>query len=222
MSELEDLIAERCQDPGQKFWSQTYSGVAFSLLHPDAEMVRIQDIAHHLSLINRFNGATKIAYNVAEHSVSVSYIVAGQAKEEGRPQHEVDRIAFQGLLHDAAEAYMGDTVRPMKRILPEFFELIEERVNAAISKRFNVELEQLPAEIHHADTVMLMTEKRDLMGPPPRPWKEAQARSAPQPLRKPILIPMSAYEAERVFLDRFHSLYPLRGVDGRVGGKPVV
>jgi len=207
--DLEFLLAERCTDPGQKFWSQTYSGVAFSLLHPEPEMVKIEDIAHHLSLINRFNGATKFPYSVAEHSLSVSYYLSSNDCAS-LSAFEAQKLMLQGLLHDAAEAYTGDIVRPFKRILPEFFEIVEERINIAIGLRFNVTLDSLPASVHHADAVMLMTEKRDLLRPSPRKWTDANAKSTPQPLKQPILHPSNYTSIRQAFLDRFHSLYPLK------------
>lgn len=92
-------------------WVETESGVAFDLLTPRAEDVRIEDIAGHLSKINRYAGATVGAsgYTVAQHSVHVSRIL----ETWGAP------IAVQreGLLHDAPEAYYGDVSSPVQRAL---------------------------------------------------------------------------------------------------------
>ncbi len=74
---------------------QTHSGGTFDLLNPDPADVRTEDIAHALSQIARYTGHTDTPYSVATHSVHVSQIV--------RPG-----LASLALLHDAAEAYLGD------------------------------------------------------------------------------------------------------------------
>lgn len=65
------------------------------------EDVRIEDIAHHLALINRFNGGTPKPISVAQHSVLVSRLLP-------------DEHALAGLLHDASEAYLGDVTKWLK------------------------------------------------------------------------------------------------------------
>lgn len=85
-------------------WMQTYTGRKFWPLNPRAEEVYIEDIAHSLALSCRFNGHCKVFYSIAQHSVLVSQIV--------KPTQQL--IA---LLHDSAEAYLGDIIRPIKRFL---------------------------------------------------------------------------------------------------------
>lgn len=81
---------------------QTYTGKLFTPYDPNPDDIDINDIAHSLSLINRFNGHTKIPYSVAEHSLWVS-------------RHcKSNSVALLGLLHDASEAYLGDIARPLK------------------------------------------------------------------------------------------------------------
>ncbi|HCF1831058.1 TPA: phosphohydrolase, partial [Pseudomonas aeruginosa] len=64
-------------------------------------------------------------------------------------------------LHDATEAYIGDMVRPLKELLPDFRQ-IEAVIWSAICERFDLD-EQLPAEVKRADLIALATERRDLM-----------------------------------------------------------
>ncbi len=82
----------------------TYSGKLVNVLDPAPEDISIEDIAHSLSQTNRFNGHTSFPYSVAQHSVMVSRVVA----------KEIPRLALLGLLHDAAEAYTGDIISPIK------------------------------------------------------------------------------------------------------------
>lgn len=83
-------------------WIQTYSGLAFDPFMPSFADIRIEDIAHQLALTNRYGGATKVPYSVAQHSV----LVAGFVPPESR---------LAALLHDAAEAYLGDVPAPIRR-----------------------------------------------------------------------------------------------------------
>src|ERR1700683_336889 len=82
-------------------WIVTFSGRRFYVLDPRPSDVRIEDIAHSLSLQCRFNGHVKNFYSVAQHSVLVS--------ERCDPAD-----ALYGLLHDASEAYIGDMSAPLK------------------------------------------------------------------------------------------------------------
>src|SRR5690349_6806238 len=95
----------------------THSGVQFDLLKPDPSVVHLEDIAHALSHLCRYTGHCNRFYSVAEHSVIVSLMV---------PPSE-PKLAMQGLLHDATEAYVNDLARPLKDLLPEYKE-IEMRV----------------------------------------------------------------------------------------------
>jgi len=88
----------------------TFSGIAFDLLDPKPEMILVEDIVHSLSLINRFNGAAKFPYSVAQHSLYVAGLLPPELK-------------LQGLLHDAPEAYVGDMVSPLKKIMTEYKEV---------------------------------------------------------------------------------------------------
>ncbi|WP_313104939.1 phosphohydrolase [Stutzerimonas nitrititolerans] len=129
-------------------WILTRTGRRFDLLMPKASQVTTLDIAHALANICRFNGHTSRHYSVAQHSLLVASIVPAE--------HQL-----AALLHDTTEAYVGDMVRPLKALLPDYSS-IENGIWLAICERFNLEPE-LPACIHEADMVALATERRDLM-----------------------------------------------------------
>jgi len=170
-------------------WMQTYSGRIFYPLDPRPEDIDIEDIAHALSLQCRFNGHCRTFYSVAEHSVRVSELLPRE-------------FALWGLLHDAAETYLGDLVRPIKR-QAEFSHYREhERViEAAVATKFALYPTEIPRQVRHADDVLLATERRDLLGSNPAPWE-----SLPPPLPATIEPLVSPSAAEAAFLWRFCEL----------------
>lgn len=174
-------------------WFVTASGHRFFLLDPRPEDIRIEDIAHALAQVCRFGGHCQPFYSVAQHSVLVSRVVP--------PEH-----ALAGLLHDAPEAYVGDVIRPLKRLLPEYRK-IEDRVWSAICRRFGI-AEQLPTEVKHADMVALATERRDLVRVAHERagewrWIEDELGVSPHPEPITALVPG---EARRLFVARFRDL----------------
>jgi len=122
----------------------TFTGKLVLPLAPRADDVDIVDIAHALANTCRFNGHTRRFYSVAEHSVRV-------ARKVGDPRHKL-----VALLHDAAEAYTGVVIRPLKRYFPELFEA-ERRVWAAIAEHYALP-EKLPNAVTEADNWALHNE----------------------------------------------------------------
>ena len=173
---------------GRKFWP----------LDPRADEVHLADIAHSLSRICRFGGRCDPWYSVAQHSIWVAGFV-----EESHPH-----LALHALLHDAAEAYVGDQVRPIKRDLfvatdargPESFDRTERRIMRAIYEAFGLiaPSDADASVIKHADNVALATEARDLMGDPSWPGL-VQTREVK-------LAPMHWEEAHGLFLVEFTRL----------------
>ncbi len=180
-----------CPVHGQRVgdWIQTYTGLVMYPLDPRPEEICIEDIAHALSNLCRFTGHCREFYSVADHSVRVSYACDPQD-------------ALWGLLHDAPEAYLADMSRPIKRYSPfgQIYKGVEDRLMNQIVIKFGLSQFGTPASVIEADTVLLMTEKRDLMHGCNKPWEDTA-----QPL-KAVIEPLPPSHARLNFMRRFRQL----------------
>lgn len=169
----------------------TRSGRQVSLLNPQYSQIDIGDIAHGLAYQCRFNGHTSRFYSIAQHSLMVASILP-------------DHLKMAGLLHDAAEAYVGDVVQPLKVLLPDY-QMYENRFTQVIGQRFNVNLYHHP-EVKQADLIALATEKRDLL---PREKCTWDLLKGIKPLER-LTLPMTAEHSEETFMRVFMDLLASR------------
>jgi hypothetical protein len=147
-------------------WMLTASGVAFSLSRPHVPDINLGDVAYHLAGINRFCGAAKRRYSVAEHSLLVAEICE-------RDLGMTDPVGLlAALMHDAHEAYMGDINTMVKLLLGEQLQVLEWSLELAVQQRYGLRTASRAYHdaIKRADRMALATEKRDLMPPSPAPW----------------------------------------------------
>lgn len=165
----------------------TAQGHYFDFTRPEASEFGIESIAHALSHICRYTGHCREFYSVAQHSVLVSYAVP--------TEH-----ALAGLLHDAAEAFLGDVAKPLKQLLP-CYQAIEAIVEPVVLARFGLPAD-LPPCVKHADRVLLVTEKRDLM---PACGNREWNLQGVQPMERRIR-PWVPEQAKTAFLQRFQEL----------------
>lgn len=169
-------------------WAQTHSGRAFPLIDPTPSDVHWPDIAYALAHLNRFAGHAG-AYSVAQHSIVVASILPREWRA-------------YGLVHDAKEFVINDTPTPAKRAqrmcaerwagkmggqcVDMSRELMEGDIDAAIYESAGL-IWPVPGEIdeavHIADVRAMVTEKRDLLLPAPRPWGFEHVA----PLKDPIV-----------------------------------
>lgn len=136
----------------------TISGQYFPYESPETYDFDIKEIAHSLARLCRFTGHvnTDGIYSVAQHSVLVSEIVPKELK-------------ISALLHDAAEAYVGDVNSPLKQLLPEY-KKIEKKVEKAIFNHFGRPYPKHLA-IKQADLRLLAAECRDFQPVTPKKWQ---------------------------------------------------
>lgn len=117
----------------------------------------IEEIAHALAQINRFTGHAKRPYSVAEHSMLVATIAAGEGATP------VQQLA--ALLHDAHEAYVGDVSSPAKWAVGNAWEVFEHAQEVAVHNALGIRSAMVAhrAKIKRWDLIALATERRDLL-----------------------------------------------------------
>lgn len=170
----------------------TYSGAVVDPLADDF-VPDIEDIAHALSMICRYNGHTSRFYSVAEHSVLVARWVGGQYRTP-RLRRRAMRTA---ILHDGTEAFLGDQARPIKWRLDGYAEM-ERRVDARICVTFAVA--PWCQHLHGADDRIIVDEMTQLMKGPLHP---SLAEMQPLGVTLPCWSPA---EAKAAFLSLWHEL----------------
>jgi 5'-deoxynucleotidase YfbR-like HD superfamily hydrolase len=179
------------------------SGRRLDLLDPSPLDIEIEDIAHGLARVARWNGQTTggHAFSVAQHSLVVedlcAHIQPGLAA----------RWRLAALLHDAAEYVIGDMISPFKAALGYDYRSFEERLETAIHLRFQLP-PKTPADIKilikKADRACAYYEAVQLAGFTP---VEAESFFGRPPDGYPLKItPLSAAEAQGRYLERFHLL----------------
>ena len=158
---------------------------------PDPEKIRLEDIAWALAYICRFNGHVRFHYSVAQHSLLVAQLVQ---------RRHGPRLALTALMHDAAEAYLGDMISPLKLILPDFKKL-EEVLAKAIAAKFGL-VHPEPAEVKLADLAVLAAEREQVIAPTDKTaWREL-----PAPPKDVLIEELQPQAVRRMFLERFQEL----------------
>jgi 5'-deoxynucleotidase YfbR-like HD superfamily hydrolase len=185
-------------------WQRMLSGRRLDLLNPSPLDVEIEDIAHGLARVARWNGQTKgaHAFSVAQHCVLVERIVhemKPRLSREGR---------LMALLHDAPEYVIGDLISPFKAAVGIDYKAFELRLQAAIHLRFGLPptpTADLQALLKKADIISAFHEATQLAG-----FANDEARkifgAPPRGVRFPRLVPLSTADAQAQFLERFKRL----------------
>ena len=183
-------------------WFVTYSGKRFYAFDARVEDINIKDIAHSLSLQTRWNGHCKTFYSIASHSLACARVAE-------RIPATADVVAW-ALMHDAAEAYIGDIIRPIKKALLVDFgnqaftmKEVEERLLRIIAEKFNLPW-PIPETVFEIDNRMLVMEAMYLTnyGKPDhwvteRPWADIKPYAGAH-----VLLYQEPRAAEDVFLAR--------------------
>ena len=198
-------------DPTKKprAWQRMLSGRRLDLLDPSPLDIEIEDIAHGLARVARWNGQTlgPHAFSVAQHSVLVERI-ATTMNPAWSP-----RERLQALLHDSAEYVVGDLISPFKAALGLDYKAFETRLLEAVHIRFGLPAIPPPAvteRIKAADGFAAYFEATCLAG-----FTEDEARiyfatpdGLPETLATELsaLTPLATDLAQQAFLSRFREL----------------
>ena len=185
-------------------WQRMLSGRRLDLLDPSPLDVEIEDIAHGLARVARWNGQTRgaHAFSVAQHCVLVERLSAELNPKIGRDAR------LMALLHDAPEYVIGDLISPFKAAVGIDYKDFELRLLAAIHLRFGLP-PRAPAELgelfKQADIASAYFEATQLAG-----FSTEEAKryfgTPPKTLRTPRLTPLAVAEAQALFLERFRRL----------------
>jgi 5'-deoxynucleotidase YfbR-like HD superfamily hydrolase len=187
-----------------RVWQRMLSGRRLDLAHPSPVDVEIEDIAHGLARVARWNGQTKglHAFSVAEHSVIVERICR-ELNPDLNP-----RDCLTALLHDSPEYVIGDMISPFKALLGESYKSIEARLQEAIHIRFElapVTPQRLKKLIKRADLICAWFEAVQLAG-----FSEDESNKLfgkpPEGMHlklKPLAVPA----AQEAFLARYNQLH---------------
>jgi len=189
-------------------WQRMLSGRRLDLLDPSPMDIEIEDIAHGLARVARWNGQTvgEHAFSVAQHSVVVEEIVA-----HIRPSVE-PRWRLAALLHDASEYVIGDMISPFKAALGVNYKDFEERLENAIHVRFGLPARTPPeikALIKQADRACAFFEATQLAG-----FTHAESLAffdAPPSGYSLTIDPQPPAAAQLRYLERFHVLSEAAG-----------
>ena len=147
----------------QAAWQRMLSGRRLNLLDPSPLDIEIEDIAHGLAFVARWNGQTAgdTPYSVAEHSLLVEELFSA-IRPAASP---AERLT--ALLHDAPEYVIGDMISPVKSAVGPGYGALDDRLSAAIHIRFGLPAAVAPAlkkQIKKADRVSAWLEATQIAG----------------------------------------------------------
>ena len=187
-----------------RVWQRMLSGRRLDLIDPSPLDIEIEDIAHGLARVARWNGQTrgKHAYSVAQHSIAILRLhefAAGACTA-------TDRLYF--LLHDAPEYVIGDMISPFKAALGPGYKTIEKNLQSAIHLRFGLKAsapKTLAAQIKRADRVSAYFEATTFAG-----FSDDEATALfdlpeplPEAMRNELFTPWPTDRAQKAYLDVF-------------------
>jgi uncharacterized protein len=192
--------------PSARAWQRMLSGRRLDLLDPSPLDIEIEDIAHGLARVARWNGQTHgpSIFSVAQHSLLVEHIAYSTHPDLSR------QCRLTALLHDAPEYVIGDIISPFKAVLGNTYQGVESRLLAAIHIRFSLPVRppaELEKRIKSADRAAAFIEAVRLA--------QFSVAEAERYFGRPeihleqldsLLLPQSPDQAQTSFLQRFFEL----------------
>ena len=191
--------------PPPRAWQRMLSGRRLDLLDPSALDIEIEDIAHGLAFVARWNGQTygDYPYSVAEHSVFVLELYR-------RLYPKADRQwQLAALLHDAPEYVIGDMISPVKSAVGPGYAELDKRLTAAIHMRFGLPAELPPnikKQIKRADKISAWLEAVEIAGFSKDEATKLFGKPSLDDIPKRRLRPHPPMESKGAFLEMFNDL----------------
>ena len=147
----------------QRAWQRMLSGRRLDLLDPTPVDIEVEDIAHGLAFVARWNGQTHgdYAYSVAEHSLLVEELFGRLCPKATAAER------LTALLHDAPEYVIGDMISPVKAAVGPGYDALDKRLAAAVHMRFGLPAEtpkKLKVQIKKADKISAWMEAVQIAG----------------------------------------------------------
>ncbi|MCC5970201.1 MAG: HD family hydrolase [Pararhodobacter sp.] len=186
-------------------WQRMLSGRRLDLLDPTPVDIELEDIAHGLAFVARWNGQTRgdWPYSVAEHSLLVESLVTRLA-----PRTEA-RWRLAALLHDAPEYVIGDMISPVKAAVGPGYQELDVRLTSAIHIRFGLPA-QIPVRvktlIKRADRVSAWLEATQIAGFSAAEADRFFGKPPPEAIDGIAIAPRPPVEARNAFVARHHEL----------------
>ncbi len=168
----------------------TYTGLDFTPLCPNIEDIKIEDIAHSLSLMCRANGHFTQFFSVGQHSINCA--------REAKARDYSPELQLACLIHDASEAYISDITRPVKAELSEY-QIIEKQLQDTIYTKYIGRLltEEEEILLKQIDDAMLVHEFHTLM-------RKKVFKDFLPPIKISLNFEFKMFDVEREFLDLFY------------------
>ncbi len=210
------------RDDAPRAWQRMLSGRRLDLLDPSPLDIEIEDIAHGLARVARWNGQTggEHIFSVAQHTLLAGQVASWNVAREPVTGRETARrrtggfdrqVALAVLLHDAPEYVIGDMISPFKVVMGGSYEAVERRLLDAIHLRFGLPADLPPevaAIVKAADRGAACLEATTLAG-----FSAAEARrffgprpALPAAVERDYLTPWPADAAKQKFLQYFNEL----------------
>jgi uncharacterized protein len=203
-----EMTSKKSPRSTPRAWQRMLSGRRLDLLDPSPLDIEVEDIAHGLARVARWNGQTHGAhiFSVAQHTLLVEAVLRAR-----NPRID-PQVRLAAMLHDAPEYVIGDMISPFKAVIGGAYKVVEKRLLAAIHIRFGLPAvlpDDIEQQIKAADMGSAYLEAVHLAG-----FSEAEAKrlfgrdpKLPEASERDYVTSWSAGRAEKQFLARFKTLF---------------
>ena len=190
----------------KRAWQRMLSGRRLEILNPSPLDIEIEDIAHGLSFLARWNGQTigDYPFSVAQHSLLVENIFSSQF-----PKMDNQSKLF-ALLHDSAEYVISDMISPLKAQLGMTYETLDKKLTMAICIRFNIPtntIKIIKKQVKLADKMAAWLEAIQLAGFSQKEADTLFGKQVGVEGFKSHLSPATPFFVRKKFVNRFNELY---------------